>query len=79
MEFLLQWADDLDDAMHALRHLLPSIVGFLVALALFAATGAALVLAPHVAVPVAAVGASASLFEMARRRRVRAARDSHSG
>lgn len=74
MEFLLQWADDLDDAAHALRHLLPNIVGFLVALALFAATGAALVLAPHIAVPIAAVVLSASLLEVARRRRTRVAR-----
>jgi hypothetical protein len=73
MEFLLQWADDLDDAVHALRHLLPNIVGFLVALALFAATGAALVLAPHVAVPVAGGVLSASLLEVTRRRRTRVA------
>lgn len=79
MEFLLQWADDLDDAVHAVRHLLPNIVGFLAALTLFAATGAALVLAPHVAVPVAAVAASASLLEVARRRRTRLARQSDAG
>lgn len=79
MEFLLQWADDLDDAVHALRHLLPNIVGFLVAIALFAATGAALVLAPQVAVPVAAVALSTSLFEVARRRRSRVARQSDAG
>lgn len=79
MEFLLQWADDLDDAAHALRHLLPNIVGFLAALALFAATGAALVLAPHVAGPVVAGVLSASLLEVTRRRRTRIARQSDAG
>lgn len=46
MEFLLLWVDELDDALGALRHLAPRIAGFLTALALFAATGCALVLAP---------------------------------
>jgi hypothetical protein len=72
MEFLLLWVDELDDAVSTLRHLMPSIVGFLTALALFAATGAALVLAPQITVPVAGVVLSASLLEMARRRRSRA-------
>ena len=39
MEFLLLWADNLDDALGALRHLMPKIIGFLAAFALFAATG----------------------------------------
>jgi hypothetical protein len=73
MEFLLLWIDELDDAVSALRHLVPEIVGFLVALALFAATGAALVIAPQISVPIAGVVLSASLFEMARRRRSRVA------
>lgn len=69
MEFLLLWADDLDDAIGALRHLAPQICGFLFACALFAGTGAALVLAPQVTLPLAAVGLSGSLLELARRRR----------
>jgi hypothetical protein len=69
MEFLLLWIDELDDAVSTLRHLASEIVGFLVALVLFAATGAALVFAPQVTLPLAAVVLSASLFEMARRRR----------
>ena len=69
MEFLLLWIDDLDDAIGALRHLAPQIMSFLVALALFAATGAALVMAPHVTLPLAAVALSASIIELARRRR----------
>ena len=48
MEFLLLWVDELDDALGAVRHLAPRIVGFLIALALFAATGFALVLAPEI-------------------------------
>jgi hypothetical protein len=65
--------------MHAVRHLLPNIVGFLVALALFAATGAALVLAPHIAVPVAGGLLSASLLEVTRRRRTRVTRQPDAG
>ena len=44
MEFLLLWADELDDALAVLRHYAPRILGLLAALALFAATGFALVL-----------------------------------
>ena len=69
MEFLLLWIDELDDALSTLRHYLPEIVGFLVALALFAATGAALVMAPQISIPIGGVVLSASLLEMARRRR----------
>jgi hypothetical protein len=68
MEFLLLWVDELDDAIGALRHLAPQILGFLTATALFVATGAALVLAPHVTLTVAAIVFSASLLEIARRR-----------
>ena len=69
MEFLLLWIDDLDDAIGALRHLAPQIMSFLAALALFAATGAALLMAPQVTLTVAAVVLSASIIELARRRR----------
>ena len=45
MEFLLLWVDDLDDAMGALRHLrAEASSASCCALALFAATGFALVL-----------------------------------
>lgn len=69
MEFFLLWADELDDAMGALRHLLPGIVSFLCAVALFAATGFALVLAPHATLLALALILSATLFETVRRRR----------
>ena len=75
MEFLLQWADELDDALCVLRHYAPRILGLLAALALFAATGFALVHAPHVTLVVFAVVLSATLFEALRRRRARAAPD----
>ena len=71
MEFLLQWADDFDDAMGALRHLAPSIGGFLIALMLFAATGFALLAAPHTTLVVLAVLGSAVSLEVYRRRRLR--------
>ncbi|MET0536103.1 MAG: hypothetical protein ABW171_17945 [Steroidobacter sp.] len=69
MEFLLLWADNLDDALCALRHLAPKILGFIAAFALFVATGFALVAAPQVALGVIGLIMSASLFEAARRRR----------
>ena len=69
MEFLLLWADNLDDALGALRHLAPKILGFIAAFALFAATGFALVLAPETALGVIALIMSASLIEAVRRRR----------
>jgi hypothetical protein len=75
MEFLLQWADELDDAMAVLRHYAPRILGLFVALALFAATGFALIYAPHVTLAVFAVVLSATLFEALRRRLARSARD----
>lgn len=71
MEFLLLWLDDLDDAVGAARHLAPQIAGFLLALILFAATGAALTLAPQFILPTAAFLLSASLLELVRRRRIR--------
>jgi hypothetical protein len=73
MEFLLLWVDELDDAIGTLRHLAPQILGFLTATALFVATGFALVLAPQVTLTVAAIVSSASLLEIARRRRIRTA------
>jgi hypothetical protein len=69
MEFLLLWADDLDDALGALRHLAPKFIGFLFALALFAGTCFALILTPHVTLGLLAVSVSAALIEVARRRR----------
>ena len=73
MEFLLLWADDLDDALAVLRHYAPRILGLIAALALFAATGFALILAPHVTLAVFAALLSATLFEALRRRRARTA------
>jgi hypothetical protein len=70
MEFLLLWADNLDDALGALRHLAPKILGFIAAFALFAATGFALVLAPQAALGVIGLIMSASLIEAVRRRRI---------
>ena len=75
MEFLLQWADELDDALAVLRHYAPRILGLLVALALFAATGYALMLVPHVTLGALGVILSATLFETLRRRRARTASD----
>jgi hypothetical protein len=72
MEFMLLWIDDLDDALGALRHLAPRILGFLAATALFAATGFALAFAPHIAQALIAVVLCASLLEAIRRRRMRA-------
>lgn len=69
MEFLLLWVDDLDDALGALRHLAPKILGFVAAFALFAATGFALVLAPHATLAAIGLVLSASLIEHVRRRR----------
>ena len=67
MEFLLQWIDEMDDALGALRHLAPRILGLLLALVLFAASGFGLVLAPHLTVAALAVVLSAALLEGARR------------
>jgi hypothetical protein len=75
MEFLLLWADELDDALAVLRHYAPRILGLLAALALFAATGCFLILAPQVTLVVFAVVLSATLFEALRRRRSRTASD----
>jgi hypothetical protein len=69
MEFLLLWADDLDDAVGIVRHYAPRILGLLVALGLFAATCFALILAPHVTLTLLAVALSATLIEAVRRLR----------
>lgn len=72
MEFLLLWVDDLDDAIGAARHLAPRILGLIAALALFAVTGIALVLAPVVTLAGMALVLSAALVEVVRRRRMAA-------
>ena len=69
MEFLLLWMDNLDDALGALRHLAPRIIGFLFAIALFVATGVALVVSPQTTLAIIAITSSVSLIEIARRRR----------
>jgi len=69
MEFLLLWADNLDDAVGALRHLAPKLIGFLFALALFAGTCFALILTPHITLALLAVSIAAAVVEVARRRR----------
>lgn len=69
MEFLLLWADNLDDAMGAVRHLAPKILSFLAAFALFALTGFALMLAPQATLAVIGLMLSVPLIEHIRRRR----------
>jgi 4-amino-4-deoxy-L-arabinose transferase-like glycosyltransferase len=75
MEFLLLWADELDDALAVLRHYAARILGLFVAIGLFAATGLALMYAPHVTLAVFAVVLSGTLFEAVRRRLVRVSSD----
>lgn len=70
MEFLLLWIDEVDDAVGALRHLAPKILGFLCAALSFIATVLALSLAPQAALGLAALVLSASLIEAVRRRRL---------
>jgi|SoiMethySBSTD1v2_1073268.scaffolds.fasta_scaffold510038_1 hypothetical protein len=69
MEVFLLWIDELDDMLSAARHLAPKLLGFLFALALFAATVLALSITPHAPLVVAAVVLSATLAEAVRRRR----------
>ena len=73
MEFLLLWVDNLDDHVHALRHLAPKIFGLLLALSLFVLTGIALVRAPHVALAAIGLMLSAMLIEAKRRKAQEAA------
>jgi len=72
MEFLLLWADNFDDAVHAVRHLAPRLLGLLLAILLFVVTGFALILAPQVALGCIGLVLSASLIEAIRRRRAQA-------
>jgi hypothetical protein len=69
MEFLLLWWDNLDDSLCAARHLAPKILGFLLAFALFALTGFALLLAPQATLAVIGLMLSASLYDHMRRKR----------
>ena len=71
MEFLLLWADDLDDALGALRHLWPQVVDFITATLLFAVTGFGLLLVPQTTLIAGALLFSATLLEMLRQRRAR--------
>jgi hypothetical protein len=75
MEFMLLWADNVDDALGAVRHLAPKILSFLAAFALFVVTGFALMLAPHVTLAIIGLVLSASLIDQARRRRAALAND----
>lgn len=68
MEFMLLWMDNLDDALCALRHLAPKILGLLFAAALFAATGFALVVSTQLTLSILAVTSSVALIEHSRRR-----------
>lgn len=71
MEFLLLWADELDDALGALRHLWPQIVDFLLAALLFVMTGFGLLLATQTTLIAMALVLSVTLLEMLRQRRAR--------
>jgi hypothetical protein len=72
MEFMLLWWDNLDDALCAMRHLAPSILGFIVAIALFVATAVALVVSPQTTLTILAVTGSVVLLDIVRRRRSQA-------
>lgn len=75
MEFLLLWWDNLDDTLCAARHLAPKILGFLLAFALFALTGFALMLAPEATLAAIGLMLSASLYDYWRRRKALLATD----
>lgn len=75
MEFLLLWADNLDDALCAMRHLAPKILSFFAAFALFALTGFALLLQPQATLAIIGILLSAPLIEHLRRRRAAVAND----
>jgi formate/nitrite transporter FocA (FNT family) len=70
MEFMLLWMDNLDDVLCALRHLAPKIFGFLFAVAMFVATGFALIVSTHFTLALIAVTSSIALLETTRRRRL---------
>lgn len=46
MEFLLQWADDLDDALSALGHMAPRVTGAIIGVVMLVASVLSLVLLP---------------------------------
>ena len=69
MEFLLLWIDDLDDALGALRHLAPKILGLLFAIALFIGTMFAFSLAPQLTLGAIGAVLYVSILESVRRRR----------
>jgi len=71
MEFLLRWADDLDDALGALRHLWPQVVDFITATLLFVMTGFSLMIATQATALALAVLLAAVLLEVLRQRRTR--------
>ena len=73
MEFLLLWVDEVDDAVGALRHLTPKILGFLFAVALFVGTAFAFSLAPQAMLGILGFVLSASLVEAVRRRKIQKA------
>lgn len=68
MEVFLLWLDELDDAVAMLRSLWPRLLGLCVAFVLLLGTGFALLRFPHLILPVAALGLSASLVDRVRRR-----------
>jgi hydrogenase/urease accessory protein HupE len=68
MEFLLLWADNLDDVLGALRHLWPQVVDFFTATLLFAMTGFGLMLATQATVAAVAVLSAAGLMQLLRQR-----------
>jgi hypothetical protein len=74
MEFLLLWADDLDDAVGAARHMLPRGLGMLASIGLFALTGFALVAATRPTLLAIALALSVALIEVLRRRVTHASR-----
>lgn len=72
MENLLLVVDDIDDLFHASLHLFPRVAGFLGSSSLFAATVAAFVLSPQVALIALGALLTFSLFDRFRRRRLQA-------
>ncbi len=71
MEFLLLLADDLDDALGAMRHLWPQVIDFVMALLLFAMTGFGLIMAMQTTLTGVAALLAVSLLEVFRQRRMR--------
>ncbi|HEX2495145.1 MAG TPA: hypothetical protein VHK24_15340 [Steroidobacter sp.] len=69
MEFLLLWADELDDAIAAARHLTPRILGVLAAIGSLAAAAFALMPAPRLLLGALALALAATVMQLVRRRR----------